>query len=229
MAEILLQASGLTKAYGEGGGRVEVLKGLDLAVHAGEFLAVLGPSGSGKSTMLNLFGLMDRPSAGEVSLFGAATSALSDAERASLRNLRVGFVFQFDSLLPDFTVLENILMPALISGAVEPARKRACELMERLKIAPLAGRFPTQLSGGERQRAAIARALVNGPGVILADEPTGNLDRPNGELVFSSLRELADALAVAVVMVTHNETASDFASRSIHLSDGRVRKTAEVS
>jgi lipoprotein-releasing system ATP-binding protein len=221
-----LQAQGLFKAYGTGPARVEVLRGLELTVAAGEFLAILGPSGSGKSTLLNILGLMDRPTEGEVSIAGRPTQGLDEEGRARLRNQTLGFVFQFDSLLPEFTVLENVLFPSRIRAGEpgEAAQKRARELLDSLGIAKLAARFPAQMSGGERQRAAIARALMNRPAIILADEPTGNLDKPNGELVFKDLQALAKQQDVAVAMVTHNETAARFATRVLHMIDGRFEQ-----
>lgn len=231
MADTVLEVRKLAKRYVEGGRPIEVLSNLDLRVRAGEFLAILGPSGTGKSTLLNLIGLMDRPTSGEIKLFGKSTARLGDDSRARLRNRRIGFVFQFDSLLPEFTALENVMMPGRIGlrerkGSLEDVEKRGRELLELVGIGELTGRFPPQMSGGERQRAAIARALINGPGVLLADEPTGNLDRRNGELVSTKLRELADTLGVAVLMATHNEHTVRFSSRAAHLMDGRLREAS---
>jgi lipoprotein-releasing system ATP-binding protein len=227
MAEPVIEARGVRRGFLQGSLTREVLRGVDLAVRPGEFAAVLGPSGSGKSTLLNLLGLMDSPDAGEVLVLGRGASGAGASERAALRNRAVGFVFQFDSLLPEFTVLENAMMPGRLAGArgrqaLSELEDRARELLGTLGILPLASRFPATLSGGERQRAAIARALVNRPGVVLADEPTGNLDRANGEAVFSHLRRLADELGVGVVLATHNEYVSRFATRSLHLIDGRL-------
>ncbi|MFH1725664.1 MAG: ABC transporter ATP-binding protein [Elusimicrobiota bacterium] len=226
-AGVVIEARGVSKSYLQGTQSLEVLQGVDLTVHAGEFVAILGPSGSGKSTLLNLLGLMDRPSAGEILLAGQATFRLDERRRSEQRNRRLGFIFQFDSLLPEFTVLENVTMPARIrpehrGGGLAPVESRARELLGALGIAELSGRFPSQISGGERQRTAIARALVNRPAVLLADEPTGNLDRRNAELVFNRLKELAGDLGVGVVLVTHNEHAAEFATRPIHLVDGRI-------
>ena len=221
--EAVLSARGLRKTYGGGAGAVDVLRGLDFTVEAGEFLAVLGPSGCGKSTLLNILGLMDEPSSGSVSFGEKNASAMNEEGRAALRNERLGFVFQFDSLLPEFTLLENVTMPARIGaagGIPEKAQTRGRELLAGLGLAGLTERFPSQVSGGERQRAALCRALVNSPTVLLADEPTGNLDKRNGELVFKDLKELALRHRVAVVMVTHNEAAGRFASRVLHMLDG---------
>ncbi len=224
MADVTLRipavrAEGLTKAYAGAQGPVEVLRGVDFEAAPGELIAILGPSGSGKSTLLNLLGLMDRPTSGSLKLFGREAAGLSEPERAALRNERVGFIFQFDSLLPEFSVLENVMMPGLIRGAADPGRAR--ELLSRFGLAGFEDRRPRELSGGERQRAAVARALFDALGLVLADEPTGNLDRRNGEMVFSDLRRMAVEFKVAVVLVTHNENASSYAHRTRHLSDGR--------
>jgi lipoprotein-releasing system ATP-binding protein len=223
----VLRTRGLKKSYEQAGGPLEVLRGVDLEVRPGEFLAVLGPSGTGKSTLLNILGLLDRPSAGSLEIAGKDASSLSEDERALTRNMRIGFVLQFDSLLPEFSVLENVLMPARIAGrTANGVTEKALDLLELLGISSLAERLPAGLSGGEKQRAAIARALINEPAVVLADEPTGNLDRPNAELVFGKMKQLTDSLPVAVVMVTHNEHAADFASRPIYLRDGRIADAA---
>jgi lipoprotein-releasing system ATP-binding protein len=218
MAEPVISARGLRKSYGP----VDVLKGIDLEVRAGEFLVLLGPSGSGKSTLLNVLALMDRPTGGTLALDGREASGLDEEERSRLRNARLGFVFQFDALLPEFTILENVLMPARIAG--REAQPRARELLERLGLSKLADRFPAQASGGERQRAALCRALINAPGLLLADEPTGNLDKASGELVFSDLKKLAQGQKAAVLMVTHNEAAASYATRVLHMTDGLIQE-----
>ena len=230
MAEPAILARGVRKSYGSGPSAVPVLRGVDLTVEAGEFVAVLGPSGSGKSTLLNLLGLMDRPDGGELRLGGADAARLSDDERARLRNALLGFVFQFDSLLPEFTILENVLMPARIARArgltaepLAPAEARALELLDSLGIKALRDRFPAQTSGGERQRAAIARALANSPALILADEPTGNLDRGNGARVFADLKRVARERGTAVVLVTHDEPEAQTADRVLRMDDGVLR------
>lgn len=230
MAEPAIRVSGVKKSYGSGETAVPVLRGVDLTVNAGEFVAVLGPSGSGKSTLLNILGLMDRPDEGTLSLGGVPVSGLDEDARARQRNERLGFVFQFDSLLPEFTILENVLMPARISRArgilTKPfaeAEARAAALLDSLGIAKLRDRFPAQTSGGERQRAAIARALANSPSVILADEPTGNLDRGNGAKVFADLRRMARERGVAVVLVTHDENEAKTADRVLRMDDGLLR------
>lgn len=231
MADAAVQARGLVKSYGAGPNAVPVLRGVDLRVEAGEFVAVLGPSGSGKSTLLNLLGLMDRPDGGELSLRGVSAAGLDEEARARLRNDHLGFVFQFDSLLPEFTLLENVMMPWRIARACGAARAeapakaqvRATTLLESLGIGRLKDRFPAQTSGGERQRAAIARALANAPSLVLADEPTGNLDRENGARVFADFRALAREHGVAVVMVTHDEPEAKTADRVVRMDDGRLR------
>jgi len=233
MAELALEATGLRKSYGSGEAAVAVLKGLDLCVSAGEFVAVLGPSGCGKSTLLNVLGLMDAPDAGEVRFIGRPTSRMGEEGRSLLRNEALGFIFQFDSLLPEFTILENVLMPARVAMAsgrsretMPQARARAVALLRGLGLERLQGRFPVQTSGGERQRAALCRALINRPALLLADEPTGNLDRKNGERVFQDLKDLAHEHGTAVVMVTHNEAACRWASRIVLMSDGLLEQGA---
>ncbi len=230
MAEPALSARGVMKTYGAGSAAVPVLRGVDLEIAAGEFTAILGPSGSGKSTLLNLFGLMDRPDAGSLAVCGRPAESLDEEGRGRLRNEKIGFVFQFDSLLPEFTVLENVLMPARIALArgtsVEPlarAAVRAESLLDRQGIAALKDRFPAQTSGGERQRAAVARALMNAPALILADEPTGNLDAENGTRVFADFKRLCREKGAAVVLVTHDEPAAKSADRVLRMDGGVLR------
>jgi ABC-type lipoprotein export system ATPase subunit len=229
MVEPAILVENVQKSYGSGETAVPVLRGLNMRVEAGEFVAVLGPSGSGKSTLLNILGLMDRPDTGELSLGGTRAANLDDSERSRLRNERLGFVFQFDSLLPEFTILENVTMPARIAIARgisaetrEQAEARAMVLLEKLGIAKLRDRFPAQTSGGERQRAAIARALANNPTVILADEPTGNLDQENGSKVFADFKAMARDRGVAVVLVTHDENQAKTADRILRMADGSL-------
>lgn len=227
MDEPVLTARGVAKTYGRGKASVPVLRGLDFSVDVGQFLVILGPSGSGKSTLLNLLGLMDRPDEGDIIFSGKATKALSEDARSRLRNERLGFMFQFDSLLPEFTALENIVMPARIAQAqgrttvADPAA-RAHDLLRRLGLEKLPERLPNEMSGGERQRVALCRALLNHPTVLLCDEPTGNLDKENGEKVFADLKALAHGQKTAVVMVTHNEAACAYADRVLRMQDGAL-------
>lgn len=235
MAETVVKAEGVAKTYRTGETGVPVLRGVSLEIEAGQFSVVLGPSGSGKSTLLNLLGLMDAPDSGEIYFSGEPTRALGEERRSRLRNERLGFVFQFDSLLPEFTILENVTMPARVAQAqgrgigLAAAEKKAGELLSGLGLSQLLRRYPYQCSGGERQRATLCRALINSPTVLLADEPTGNLDKANGEMVFNDLRTLARQRGVAVVMVTHNESAKTFADVVLQMQDGTVRREPQLT
>ncbi|MGC8916847.1 MAG: ABC transporter ATP-binding protein [Thermoanaerobaculum sp.] len=218
MSEPVVVADGLWKGYGEGDRRVEVLRGFSLSVARGEMVAVVGPSGVGKSTLLYLLGLLDRPDAGEVVLFGQKASLLSEEERARLRNRKLGFVFQFHLLLADFTLEENVAMPLLLAGERRRAAvARARELLARVGLAHRAGHFPDELSGGEQQRGAVARALACGPELLLADEPTGNLDATSARKLFELLAELHLRDGLTSVIVTHNEALARGCHRVVHL------------
>ncbi|MHB9025577.1 MAG: ABC transporter ATP-binding protein [Armatimonadota bacterium] len=217
-----LIVEGLVKTYPAPQGTLTVLDGVSLTAQAGETVAIVGPSGSGKSTLLNLIGALDLPTAGTVRLGDLTVTCLSGAELSAYRARRVGFVFQDHHLLPQLTALENVLLPTLAAGTQEGAEERAHALLERVGIADKVSSFPAQLSGGERQRVAVARALINGPDVLLCDEPTGNLDRESGAAVVSLLLELARERQTIVLMVTHNaEHAARFAA-TLLLNGGKL-------
>jgi lipoprotein-releasing system ATP-binding protein len=202
---VAVRVEGACKSYGTGERRVEVLRGVDLDVRQGEMLALVGPSGVGKSTFLHLLGLLDQPDAGRIELFGQDTGVLSGRERARWRNLRIGYVFQFHGLLGEFTLQENMAMPLLIAGSGKhAAMDRARDLGVAVGLGHRLEHFPDQLSGGEQQRGAIARALVAGPALLLADEPTGNLDSTTAGAVFEMLRNLHLSRGLTSVIVTHN-------------------------
>jgi len=215
----ILEISGLSKAYTQGHEQILVLEGLDFHISKGEFVSIVGPSGSGKSTFLNIVGLLDDVYSGEVRLFGKKLEDLDEAQKAVLRLQNIGFVFQFDSLLPEFTVLENIEMPARILGRGE--RAGGLDLWRGFGLEGFAGKLPMSISGGEKQRAAMLRALRNGPALLIADEPTGNLDRHNSGVILDDLRRAA-GLGTAVLMVTHNEEAARRADRALHMAGGRL-------
>jgi ABC-type lipoprotein export system ATPase subunit len=217
----MVRAHGLVKSFGEGRAARRVLDGADLAVEAGEVVAVLGRSGSGKSTLLHLLGGLDRPEAGTVELGGERVTGASERALSALRRRRVGFVFQFFHLLPELTGEANVLLAGRVRGAHPDAERRAHELVDRLGLRPVADSLPHQLSGGEQQRFAIARALVNDPSVLLADEPTGNLDTEAGAQVLALLRAGADG-GRAVVLVTHEAAAARIADRVLRLEAGRL-------
>jgi lipoprotein-releasing system ATP-binding protein len=220
----VLDARGLRKTYrGGGDSLVDVLRGVDLTVGRGEIVAIVGASGAGKSTLLHLLGALDQPTAGEVYLDGVAYSTLADREKDRLRNERLGFVFQFHHLLREFSALENVMMPLLIAGW--PANRARSRAEEALATVGLAGRMshrPAQLSGGEQQRCAVARALVHDPQVLLADEPSGNLDHANSGLLHDLLVGLVRTLERALVVVTHNRALAERADRILLLDDGRL-------
>jgi ABC-type lipoprotein export system ATPase subunit len=210
---------GLAKGFGTGPARRAVLAGVDLDLGAGELVAVTGRSGSGKSTLLHLLGGLERPDGGEIQVAGVRVDRSSERQLIDLRRHKVGFVFQFFHLLPELTGAENVLLPARLAGDGAAGGERAVELIERLGVTEAGSRVPGVLSGGEQQRLAIARALVNDPVLILADEPTGNLDEESGHEVLALLRELADR-GRAVLLVTHDREAGRLADRVLRLSDG---------
>ena len=226
----VLRLSGLRKAYGAGTPiEVEVLHGIDLTLQAGEFAALIGPSGSGKSTLLNLIGLLDTPTAGEIEVQGRPTAALNDADRTALRGRSLGFVFQFHHLINAFTVLDNVMMPTLLGGAQRDAatRDRALELLDAVGLARHAHKRPTELSGGQQQRVAIARALMTRPPILLADEPTGNLDSHSADDVFALFRRFNQTFGCAVLLVTHDPRIAARCDRVLELLDGQlVRDTS---
>ncbi len=224
MGVTVLEARGLVKRYvGGDGAEIEVLSGVDLDVARGEFVAIVGASGTGKSTLLHLLGALDRPTAGPVRLDGTDYAGLGPDALAALRNRKVGFVFQFHHLLRDFTALENVAMPLLIAGrGRRAAEARARELLAAVGLGGRLAHLPPQLSGGEQQRAAVARALAAGPLVLLADEPTGNLDQAHGDQLHELFAGLAADFEMAVVVVTHNRGFAARADRILTLEGGRL-------
>ena len=226
-ATAVVRAEALGKTYAEGSLRTPVFDRLDFAVHPGETVAVLGASGAGKSTLLHLLGGLDTPTAGEVYVAGQKMSALSDAARGQLRNRALGFVYQFHHLLPEFTALENVMLPVLLGGASIPdATSRARELLESVGLGHRLEHKPGELSGGERQRAAVARALVNRPACVLGDEPTGNLDERTAANVFAQMLELNRAQRTSLVLVTHDRGLARRLDRVLELHEGRLRELA---
>lgn len=219
----IVEAAGLKKRYRMGEVEVEALRGLDFVVQAGEFVAIMGPSGSGKSTLLHILGGLDHGSQGEVSLAGRRLAALNDTELTLLRRRQVGFVFQFYNLLPALTASENVALPLLLEGVDRrKTEARVANLLALVGLADRAGHRPDQLSGGQQQRLALARALVTEPAVVLADEPTGNLDRRSGLSMLSLLRRACDERSQTIVMVTHDPLAASQADRVVFLQDGAL-------
>jgi lipoprotein-releasing system ATP-binding protein len=220
----VLEVQGLTKHYvGGDGGVITVFDGVDLQVQRGEMVAIIGASGAGKSTLLHLLGALDRPTAGRVLIGGRTLEGMDDDAVSTLRNRTVGFVFQFHHLLREFTALENVMMPLRISGIEErAARERALALLDRVGLAGRVHHRPSELSGGEQQRTAVARALVADPAVLLADEPSGNLDHHNSERLHELFAQLSRELEIAMVIVTHNRSLAGRADRILQLEDGRL-------
>lgn len=215
----MIEIKGVTKNFGS----LQVLKGIDLRIEKGEIVSIVGPSGAGKTTLLQILGTLDKPDSGSVVVDGIETSTLSTNKLSEFRNTHLGFVFQFHQLLPEFTAIENIMIPAYIAG-MKPKETRNCaeELLEFMGLSDRATHKPNELSGGEKQRVAVARALMNNPAVILADEPSGSLDSKNKEELHKLFFELRDKFGQTFVIVTHDETLATLTDRTIHLKDGRI-------
>ena len=218
----MIELTAITKSFGS----LQVLKGIDLHIDKGEVVSIVGPSGAGKTTLLQIIGTLDRPDSGNVTVDGTDVIRLSEKALSDFRNRRLGFVFQFHQLLPEFTALENIMIPAYIGGtSTRQAKARAQELLQFMGLSDRAGHKPAQLSGGEKQRVAVARALVNNPAVILADEPSGSLDTRNKEALHRLFFDLRDRFGQTFVIVTHDETLATLTDRTIHMLDGRLQGT----
>ncbi len=227
MPTAVIHCDDLGKTYAEGKLHTPVFDGLELTVYTGETVAILGASGAGKSTLLHLLGGLDTPTAGEVYVAGKKMSALSDAERGRLRNHALGFVYQFHHLLPEFTALENVMLPVLLNGtSVSDATAKSRALLEQVGLGHRLEHKPGELSGGERQRAAVARALVNKPACVLGDEPTGNLDEKTAETVFELMLELNRAHRTSLVLVTHDRRLARRLDRVLELHEGKLRELA---
>ncbi|MFV0284404.1 MAG: ABC transporter ATP-binding protein [Castellaniella sp.] len=221
--DAVLRAEHLARTYDEDAGRVEVLRDVSLSVHAHEMVAVVGASGSGKSTLLHVLGLLDEPDEGRLWIAGQSASGLDERRRSWLRNQSLGFVYQFHHLLPEFSALDNVAMPLIVRRCVRAqAREQAAAMLDQVGLSARATHFPGQLSGGERQRVALARALVTQPACVLADEPTGNLDRHTADAMFSLLVRVNQALGTAFVIVTHDPALAALAHRRFHMQAGRL-------
>jgi lipoprotein-releasing system ATP-binding protein len=225
MNEPILELRKVARHYREGEARLDILVDINLSIYPGETVALLAPSGAGKSTLLHIAGLLERQDGGEVLISNAPTSRMSDAERTRLRRATIGFIYQFHHLLPEFSALENVALPQMIKGLNrDEARLRAQELLEYLRLGPRASHRPSELSGGEQQRVAIARAVANAPHLLLADEPTGNLDPRTAEHVFGTLLTLARSTGLAALIATHNLELAKQMDRRVTLRDGRIEQ-----
>ncbi|MBR1505359.1 MAG: ABC transporter ATP-binding protein [Prevotella sp.] len=219
----MIEIKGIKKSFGS----LEVLKGIDLTINRGEVVSIVGPSGAGKTTLLQIIGTLDRPDSGSVHVDSVDVTSLSQSKLADFRNRHIGFVFQFHQLLPEFTAIENIMIPAYIAGtSKKEARSRAEELLQFMGLSDRAQHKPNELSGGEKQRVAVARALVNNPSVILADEPSGSLDSKNKEELHQLFFNLRDRFGQTFVIVTHDEQLAAITDRTIHMQDGLLENSA---
>ena len=217
----MIKLEGITKSFGS----LQVLKGIDLEINKGEIISIVGPSGAGKTTLLQIMGTLDEPDAGVVQIDGTVVSRMKEKELSAFRNKNIGFVFQFHQLLPEFTALENVMIPALIAGvSSKEAHERAMKILDFMGLVDRASHKPNELSGGEKQRVAVARALINDPAVILADEPSGSLDTHNKEDLQQLFFDLRDRLGQTFVIVTHDEGLAKITDRTVHMVDGMIKK-----
>lgn len=218
---MMIKLEGITKSFGS----LQVLKGIDLEINKGEIISIVGPSGAGKTTLLQIMGTLDEPDAGVVQIDGTVVSRMKEKELSAFRNKNIGFVFQFHQLLPEFTALENVMIPALIAGvSSKEAHERAMKILDFMGLVDRASHKPNELSGGEKQRVAVARALINDPAVILADEPSGSLDTHNKEDLHQLFFDLRDRLGQTFVIVTHDEGLAKITDRTVHIVDGMIKK-----
>ena len=217
----MIKLEGITKSFGS----LQVLKGIDLEINKGEIVSIVGPSGAGKTTLLQIMGTLDEPDAGTVQIDGTVVSRMKEKELSAFRNKNIGFVFQFHQLLPEFTALENVMIPALIAGvSSKEANDRATKILDFMGLVDRSSHKPNELSGGEKQRVAVARALINDPAVILADEPSGSLDTHNKEDLHQLFFDLRDRLGQTFVIVTHDEGLAKITDRTVHMVDGMIKK-----